>query len=104
MLFRLPRRVARRGVRWRAVVPDRYVTDGRRLFRVTSRLDIDRQCLVALEDCVTLEVKAYAPNELGVMGLQLVGTAEPVQQASDDSAGICKTGQRVSALSSASGP
>ena len=99
MFFTLPRPFARRGIRPRAAVPGSYITDGRRLFRVTSRIDADHDCpLVALEDCATLEVKAYVLDELGAMQLRLVGTAHAAQHASDESAEICDTPERASVL------
>jgi hypothetical protein len=42
-----------------------YLTDGHRLFRVVSQFAFagDR-VLASLEDCLTLDVRAYAPSEL----------------------------------------
>jgi len=51
--------------------PDSYVTDGQRLFRVVSAYGEQRR-FASLEDCLTLEVHAYAPGELGAMKLRSV--------------------------------
>ena len=50
-----------------------YVTDGMRLFRVVQRLDPLRGAASAvLEDCLTLELRSYAPADLWEMGVRLV--------------------------------
>ena len=60
-----------------ALLPDTYLTDGRRLFRVVSRFTADTEHMFAsLEDCLTLKVQAYAPGELYRMRLRPVQTAE----------------------------
>lgn len=52
-----------------------YVTDGRRLFRVVSQFAFAGDHVVAsLEDCLTLDVRAYSPDELHAMGLRAVRT------------------------------
>ena len=52
---------------------DRYLTDGRRLFRVVSQFSGDaRRRFASLEDCLTLEVTAYSPGELETMRLRPV--------------------------------
>ncbi len=52
-----------------------YVTDGQRLFRVVSQFAFAGDHVVAsLEDCLTLDVRAYAPGELHAMGLRPVRT------------------------------
>jgi hypothetical protein len=44
---------------------------------VVSRLAAGREhVLVALEDCATLKVQAYAQSELGDLGLRAVRTAD----------------------------
>jgi hypothetical protein len=54
-------------------VPGVYLTDGRDLFRVVSRLGSDGgRMLASLEDCVTLEVSHYTPDELYRMQLRRV--------------------------------
>jgi len=60
------------------VVGDRYLTDGRRLFRVVSQFAPGTRAEAALlEDCVTLAVESYSPTELYEMGLRPVrGSAE----------------------------
>lgn len=51
-----------------------YLTDGERLFRVVSRLRPDQDVMCAtLEDCLTLEVSRYSPDELYAMRLRCVG-------------------------------
>jgi hypothetical protein len=74
MLNVLGRRIARSG---RAAIEScaagAYLTDGRRLFRVVSQLSphaLDQYA--ALEDCRTLEVRPYRPEELYGMRLRLV--------------------------------
>jgi hypothetical protein len=63
-----------------ALEPGRYLTDGRRLFRVVSRFDAPPETvLVVLEDCVTLDVLALVPSELGEMGVSAVPTDGPVR-------------------------
>lgn len=53
--------------------PTRYVTDGRRLFRVISLFDPSTNPAVAeLEDCMTLSTHSYSPDELFRMGLRPV--------------------------------
>lgn len=57
------------------LVPDSYLTDGRRLFRVVSQFAADAERVFAwLKDCLTLEVQAYAPGELDAMGLRSIRT------------------------------
>ena len=56
-----------------ALDPGRYLTDGRRLFRVVARFTMPPETvLVALEDCVTLGVTALLPHELGPLRLSAV--------------------------------
>ncbi len=55
------------------LLPDGYITDGRRLFRVVSRFAADQRPRVAsLEDCLTLRVRTYSPGELAAMKLRPV--------------------------------
>jgi hypothetical protein len=57
------------------LIPDNYLTDGRRLFRVVSQFAAGAEHVFAsLEDCLTLEVQAYAPGELDAMRLGPVRT------------------------------
>ena len=50
-----------------------YVTDGRRLFRVVTRFPARHESPIALlEDCHTLEVTPFSPDELFELGLRLV--------------------------------
>jgi hypothetical protein len=56
--------------------PDSYLTDGRRLFRVVSPFAAGTEHVRAfLEDCLTLEVRAYSPAELHGMRLRGVRSA-----------------------------
>jgi hypothetical protein len=58
-------------------LPDSYLTDGRRLFRVVSQFTAGADnAFASLEDCLTLEVQAYSPGELHRMRLRAVPTAE----------------------------
>ena len=41
-----------------------YLTDGRQLFRVASRVIMERQAFVELEDCATLTTMLVAQAEL----------------------------------------
>lgn len=51
----------------------RYLTDGRRLFRVVSRFGAGPGWTFAeLEDCRTLQIEAYTPGELAAMALRPV--------------------------------
>jgi hypothetical protein len=53
-----------------------YLTDGRDLYRVVSRLGADRGRMSAsLEHCKTLEVRRYTPDELYRMRLRLVASS-----------------------------
>jgi hypothetical protein len=58
------------------LLPDSYLTDGRRLFRVIAQFAArgDRKT-ASLEDCFTLEVQAYSAAELAAMKLRSVTTA-----------------------------
>jgi len=50
-----------------------YLTDGRTLFRVVSRFTGGAgEMFASLEDCITLDVTAYSPEELYAMALQPV--------------------------------
>ena len=66
----------RRRLRSRDLIPGRYLTDGRRLLRVVSRLADGRSVLVVLEDCLTLGIRAYAMVELEPMGMRPVRRAK----------------------------
>jgi len=69
----------------RALVPGGYLTDGRRLFRVVSRFEGDREVvLVGLEDCSTFEVRALLPRELRAMGLRGVRRAPVLEAVPED--------------------
>jgi hypothetical protein len=68
----MPLSLRRARLRSRDLVPDRYLTDGRRLFRVISRFVNDESVLIVIEDSLTLEALAYAAVELVAMGLRPV--------------------------------
>ncbi|HTP21245.1 MAG TPA: hypothetical protein VMJ65_16700 [Solirubrobacteraceae bacterium] len=70
-----PRRRPR--LRSRDLTPDLYLTDGRRLFRVVSRFVNDGSILVVIEDCVTLDARAYAAAELVPMDVRPVRRLKP---------------------------
>jgi hypothetical protein len=70
-----------------ALAPGDYLTDGRRLLRVVSRLDPSpRSGVVVLEDCLTLETGAYAPSELARMAVRSVERDQPA----DDGASVAR--------------
>ena len=63
-----------------ALEPDVYLTDGVRLLRVVRGFAWPaHESQAVLEDCRTLEERAYSPDELWAMGLSVVqtGTAAP---------------------------
>jgi hypothetical protein len=77
MQLALLRRLSSRAAPCALDVSGGYLTDGRRLFRVVSRFAADAEHVFAsLEDCVTLEVQAYAPGDLYEMRLRPVRIAE----------------------------
>ena len=50
---------------------DSYLTDGRRLLRVVAPYDPGTKAtFAALEDCLSLEVYAYSPDELAALELR----------------------------------
>ena len=52
--------------------PQRYLTDGCRLFRVVTPFaidEVDAHVFMSLEDCITLQVQSYSPQQLYAMGL-----------------------------------
>lgn len=58
------------------LLPDSYLTDGRRLFRVIAQFAARGERKTAsLEDCLTLKVQAYSATELAAMKLRPVTTA-----------------------------
>ncbi len=60
-----------------------YLTDSRRLFRVVEPFAIseaDAHVFMSLEDCLTLEVQSYSPQQLYGMRLR------PVHPAQDSAA------------------
>jgi hypothetical protein len=63
---------SRARLRARDLAPDRYLTDGRRLFRVVARFVNEGSILVVIEDCVTLDARAYAAIELVPMDVRPV--------------------------------
>jgi hypothetical protein len=64
-----------------------YLTDGRLLYRVVGWWSAGRwDLLVALENCLTLEVNAYTYGELDLMGLRPVRSPQPPDAASCEQA------------------
>jgi len=61
----------------RDLTPDRYLTDGRRLFRVVARFVSDGSILVVIEDCATLDSRAYAAVELLPLDVRPVRRSAP---------------------------
>ncbi len=56
-----------------AYLPGVYLTDGRNLYRIVSRLTWSDGCHIAsLEDCQSLEVITFTADELHTMRLRLV--------------------------------
>jgi hypothetical protein len=54
-----------------------YLTDGQRLFRVLSPFSTVREHVLArLENCLTLEVRNYSPDERCAMKLRPVQVAK----------------------------
>lgn len=67
------RRPAPRASRYTPIITDSYLTDGRRLLRVVSRLgEGPEDAYAAVEDCLTLEISPYSADELAAMGLRRV--------------------------------
>ena len=61
------------------IVPDAYLTDGLRLFRVVRGFAWPAyESEAVLEDCRTLEHRAYGRDELWALGLRVVRSAGPV--------------------------
>ena len=55
------------------LIGDRYLTDGHRLFRVVSQFPPGHGSKATLlEDCRTLEVMPYSPQEIRALGLRPV--------------------------------
>jgi hypothetical protein len=101
MLRGLLHRLGRRGVPSRALVPSSYLTDGRRLFRVVSRLAAGYESMFVLEDCVTLDVQAFPRAELDVMGLRAVRPAGTVGATTGDVSKTYQSGDGALAVARA---
>jgi hypothetical protein len=73
-----------------------YVTDGHRLFRVVSQFAaVGDHAFASLEDCLTLEVRAYAALELREMGLRPVpAPSRPGELSTDAHEGLASRAQR----------
>ncbi|HUA04835.1 MAG TPA: hypothetical protein VMB27_13100 [Solirubrobacteraceae bacterium] len=101
----MPFSVRRARLRPRDLVPDRYLTDGRRLFRVVSRFVNDGSVLVVIEDSLTLDARAYAAVELLAMGLRPVRVTRRTPQVTElVAAGAGRTtGGGVGSLAASSG-
>lgn len=68
-------RSQRRRRRRRSPAVDSYLTDGQKLFRVSSLLDDGRSVLAWIEDCLTLEMSAVTADELELTGWRSVRPA-----------------------------
>jgi hypothetical protein len=73
--FRFRRRRAR--LRARDLTPDCYLTDGHRLFRVVTRFVNEGSLLVVIEDCMTLDARAYTGVELAPLDLSPIMRSKP---------------------------
>jgi hypothetical protein len=72
-VFAFPKDNAGRLWSGREFAPGAYLTDGRSLFRVVSQLvPNNHYSFAALEDCRTLQVRPYRPDELYAMRLRPV--------------------------------
>ena len=81
-----------------------YLTDGQRLLRVASRLGAGRgHTLIALEDCVTLEVRPCTRSELAAMELQAVLTGDAVEVAAGKIAELHQTDRALAILDAEAG-
>jgi hypothetical protein len=89
-----PFRRSRARLRLRDLAPDRYLTDGQRLFRVVDRFVSDGSILVVIEDCVTLDARAYAGAELMPMDVRPVRRSKP-SPAPDPSAPARTEGEKL---------
>ncbi len=85
MIIGLLHGICRRRARPRVPIRGSYLTDGRRLFRVVSRFaGGHRKLLVALEDCLTLQVQLFDQSELAAMGLEAVAAGDSASAMSDE--------------------
>jgi hypothetical protein len=100
-LFGFHRRRGR--LRVRDLAPDRYLTDGRSLFRVVDRFVNDGSILVVIEDCATLGARAYAAVELLPMEVRPVRRSksrpagDPSPQVADLAVAAVPAGRRMAA-------
>ena len=95
MLLGLLHRLGRPRVPSHALVPGGYVTDGRRLFCVVSRLAAGDESVLVLEDCVTLEVHLFARTELDAMALRAVQPTDTVGAQTSDISKTHDTGDHA---------
>jgi hypothetical protein len=73
--FQFRRRRAR--LRVRDLTPERYLTDGHRLFRVVSRFVNEGSILIVIEDCMTLDSRAYTAVELAPLDVRPIRRSTP---------------------------
>lgn len=85
-------RPRRARLRLRDLAPDRYLTDGHRLFRVVTRFVNEGSVLVVIEDCMTLDARAYAVAELLPLDVRPVRRAR--QALAADTAPPSRTAQK----------
>ncbi|HEY1515980.1 MAG TPA: hypothetical protein VGF91_06155 [Solirubrobacteraceae bacterium] len=94
----MPFPLRRRRLRPRDLAPGRYLTDGRRLLRVVSRVVDGSSVLVVIEDCLTLDARAYAAVELEPIGVRPVRCSKRPTAGEPWSASSPSVGKPVDAL------
>jgi hypothetical protein len=95
MFFGLAHRHGHRGAPSWAREPDGYLTDGRRLFYVVSRLAAAGEKLFAVEDCVTLDIHVYGRAEFDAMELRAVRPTDAIGTRTGDVSHSDQTGERA---------
>jgi hypothetical protein len=80
----------------RDLTPDRYLTDGHRLFRVVTRFMNEGSILVVIEDCMTLDSCTYAADELAPLDVRPVRPSRP-SPSGDPSPDSTTDGKRLEA-------
>ncbi len=103
MLLGLLHRLGRRRVSSQALVRGSYVTDGRRLFCVMSRLAAGGESVVVVEDCVTLDVYVFPWTEFATIGLRAVRPTATVGAKTGDISKTSETDERALAVARADG-
>lgn len=62
-------------------VPDAYLSDERRLFRVLDRRTVDEETLIELEDCATLDVWLVTMGEVARLRVVRAVEADQAREA-----------------------